>query len=189
MKVLVTTASKHGATAEIGSVIGSLLETEHFKVDVLPPDEVESVEAYDAIVLGSGVYAGHWLKQAKEFVERHEAALKDKPLFVFSSGPVGEPPKESDEPAEARSLETSLRPIDSRVFGGRITGSQLGSFEKLIVKVVKAPMADDRPWEEIAAWAKEIARYLNADEDEQNRKKAEKERLGAVVAATTSVVM
>ena len=188
MKVLVTAASKHGATAEIGSVIGSLLETEHFEVDVLPPDEVESVEGYDAIVLGSGVYAGHWLKPAKEFVERHEADLRDKPLFVFSSCPVGEPPKESDEPAEARSLETSLRPIDSRVFGGRITGSQLGSFEKLIVKVVKAPLADDRPWEEIAAWSKEIARYLNADEDEQNRK-AEKERLGAVVAATTSVVM
>ena len=52
-------------------------------------------------------------------------------------------------------------PIDHRVFGGRLTPSQLGPFEKLIIKVVKAPMIDDRPWEEIADWAKEIARYLH----------------------------
>jgi menaquinone-dependent protoporphyrinogen oxidase len=187
MKVLVTVASKHGATAEIGSVIGSLLEIEHFEVEVRPPDEVESVAGYDAVVLGSGVYAGHWLKPAKEFVDRHEAALREIPLFVFSSGPVGEPPKESDEPAEARALETSLHPIDSRVFGGRITGSQLGPLEKLITKVVKAPMADDRPWEEIAAWSKEIARYLNADDDE--KRKAQVAAFGAVTAATTSVVL
>jgi menaquinone-dependent protoporphyrinogen oxidase len=186
MKVLVTVASKHGATAEIGSVIGSLLETEGLDVDVLPPDEVERLDGYGAVVLGSGVYAGHWLKPAKEFVERHEAALRDLPLFVFSSGPVGEPPKETDEPAEIAAIEASLHPVEHRVFGGRLTGSQLGPFEKLIIKVVKAPFLDDRPWDEIAEWGKEIARYLKAEEAE---KKAETERIGAIVAATTSVVL
>src|SRR5262245_5107506 len=147
MKVLVTAASKHGATAEIAAVIGSLLETEQFEVDVLPPEEVDRMDDYGAVVLGSGVYAGHWLKSAKEFVERHEAGLKERPLFVFSSGPVGAPPKEADEAAEAREIYASLRPIDHRIFSGRLTPSQLGPFEKLIIKVVKAPMLDDRPWE------------------------------------------
>jgi hypothetical protein len=43
----------------------------------------------------------------------------------------------------------------------------VGPFEKIVLKVVKAPLSDDRPWDEIADWAKEIARYLTADEPER----------------------
>ena len=164
MKVLVTTASKHGATAEIGSVIGALLEAEHIEVDVLAPEQVDAVAGYDAVVLGSGVYAGHWLKTAKRFVDRHEDELRELPLFVFSSGPVGAPPKDSDEPAEMAAIDDAIHPVDHRVFGGRLTASQLGPFEKLIIGVVKAPLSDDRPWDEIADWAKEIARYVKGEE-------------------------
>ena len=163
MKVLVTAASKHGATAEIATVIGDVLETQSIEVDVLPPDDVERVDAYDAVVLGSGVYAGHWLKPAKAFIERNETALRERPVFLFSSGPIGEPPKESDEAAEARHADAATGAIDHRVFGGRLTASQLGSFEKLVIRMVKAPLSDDRPWDEIADWAKEIARYLSAE--------------------------
>jgi menaquinone-dependent protoporphyrinogen oxidase len=164
MKVLVTAASKHGATAEIASVIGAVLEAQHLQVDVLAPAFVEDVGRYDAVVLGSGVYAGHWLKPAKEFVDRHEAALRERPVFLFASGPVGAAPKEADEPPEMRAAASLIGANDHRVFGGRITGSQLGPFEKVIVRIVKAPLADDRPWDDIADWAKEIARYLTADE-------------------------
>jgi len=164
MKVLVTAASKHGATAEIGDVIGAVLASEGVEVEVRQPDDVGGLVGYGAVVLGSGVYAGHWLKPAKAFVDRHVSALRERPVFLFSSGPVGEPPKEADIPAEMRAAATTIYAADQRVFGGRITGSQLGPFEKLIVRVVKAPLADDRPWDEIADWAKEIARYLNADE-------------------------
>jgi Flavodoxin domain len=79
MKVLVTAASKHGATAEIASVIAALLEAEHIAVDVLAPEQVDNVAGYDAVVLGSGVYAGHWLKPAKRFVDRHESELRELP--------------------------------------------------------------------------------------------------------------
>jgi menaquinone-dependent protoporphyrinogen oxidase len=142
-------------------VIRAVLEKEGLDVDLIAPEEIERIDAYDAVVLGSGVYAGHWLKPAKEFVQRFEAELRNRPMFVFSSGPVGAHPKDSDEPAEIAAVDASTHPIDHRVFGGRITPSQLGPFEKLIVKVVKAPMIDDRPWDEIAYWAEEIARYLN----------------------------
>jgi len=187
MKVLVTAASKHGATAEIANIIGAVLETEGIEADVHAPEEVDRLEGYDAVVLGSGVYAGHWLKPAKEFVERHEAELRELPFFVFSSGPVGEPPKATDEPAEIDAVDAATHPIDHQIFGGRLTPSQLGPFEKLVIKVVKAPMLDDRPWDEISDWAKEIARYLHTGQAE--REAAERKRRGAITAATTSVVM
>jgi menaquinone-dependent protoporphyrinogen oxidase len=162
MKVLVTAASKHGATAEIARVIGGVLETQHIDVDVLPPDQVELVDGYDAVVLGSGVYAGHWLKPAKAFAATHEFELRARPVFLFSSGPVGAAPKESDVPLDVAAVESATHAIDHRVFGGRLIAGQLGSFEKLIIRVVKAPLSDDRPWDEIADWAKGIARYLRA---------------------------
>lgn len=167
MKVLVTAASKHGATAEIASVIGAVLETAKVEAEVVPPAFVENLQGYDGVVLGSGVYAGHWLKPAKEFIERHEAELRERPVFLFASGPVGAAPKESDVPSEMRAAAALVGATDQRVFGGRITGSQLGPFEKVIVRVVKAPLADDRPWDEIADWAKEIARYLDGTELER----------------------
>ena len=67
-------------------------------------------------------------------------------------------------PPEARRIDVETGAIDHRVFGGRLTASQLGPFEKVVLKVVKAPLSDDRPWDDIADWAKEIARYLTADD-------------------------
>jgi menaquinone-dependent protoporphyrinogen oxidase len=90
MKVLVSAASKHGATSEIAEEIGNAmrgaLEDRQFSgggdelvVDVLLPEQVSSVEDYDAVVLGSAVYAGHWLQSARELAERHAQALSERP--------------------------------------------------------------------------------------------------------------
>jgi menaquinone-dependent protoporphyrinogen oxidase len=98
MKVLVSAASRHGATSEIAEEIGKAL-----RVDVRPAEQVSSVEDYEAVVLGSAVYAGRWLQPARELAERHAGALSERPVWLFSSGPVGEPPK----PAEEESVDVS----------------------------------------------------------------------------------
>jgi menaquinone-dependent protoporphyrinogen IX oxidase len=56
-------------------------------------EQVREVDGYDAVVLGSAVYAGHWLKPAREPVGRLGTFLADRPVWLFSSGPVGDPPK------------------------------------------------------------------------------------------------
>ena len=42
----------------------------------------------------------------------------------------------------------------------------MARFERLVTMVVHAD-GDFRPWDDIADWAKEIARYLTADESER----------------------
>ena len=160
MKVLVSAASRHGATAEIADVIADILRASHIDADVIAPDDVTSVEAYDAVILGSGVYAGHWLEPAKAFVARHREALIEMPVFLFSSGPLGDPPKPAEEPGDAREMEESTFAMDQRVFAGRLTHDQLSRPERLVATVVRAPHGDFRPWDDIADWAHEIARYL-----------------------------
>jgi menaquinone-dependent protoporphyrinogen oxidase len=82
MKVLVSAASKYGATSEIAEEIGKTLRealrdrdvgVDDVLVEVRPAEEVSSVDDYNAVVLGSAVYAGHWLEGARGLAKRHAA--------------------------------------------------------------------------------------------------------------------
>ncbi len=161
MRVLVTAASRHGSTAEIAEIIAGVLRSADIETDVLAPEHVATVVGYDAVILGSAVYGGHWLDPAKAFVIRHQEDLVRRPVFLFSSGPLGDPLKPPEEPDDAYAIEDSIRSMDLRVFAGRLTKSQLSRSERLIVRLNGASDGDFRPWDDIADWAMEIARYLN----------------------------
>src|SRR5690606_39083698 len=79
-RVLVSAASKHGATAEIAAEIARELWAAGVETELLAPEAVQTLDGVDACVLGSGVYAGHWLKPAKAVVERHGEALRTRPV-------------------------------------------------------------------------------------------------------------
>ncbi len=167
MRVLVSAASKHGATAEIGERLGATLRERGFNVTVATPESALPGDSYDGIVLGSGVYAGHWLKDAKALVERIAACDPVPPTWLFSSGPLGDPPKPDEDPVDVAAIVETLPPVEHRIFSGKIDKSRLGFGEKAIMIAVRAPDGDYRDWDEIAAWAGEIARSLNADTADQ----------------------
>jgi menaquinone-dependent protoporphyrinogen oxidase len=89
MKVLVTYASRHGATAGIAERIAAGLRSAGLPTDLSPVTDVDDVTAYDAFVIGGAAYMFHWLKDATAFVKRHRARLADRPVWLFSSGPLG----------------------------------------------------------------------------------------------------
>ena len=76
MQILVTVASRHGATAEIGSAIADALRADGHVVDELAPEDVVDVAAYDAVVLGSAVYTAHWLPAARDLAARLADGLR-----------------------------------------------------------------------------------------------------------------
>lgn len=160
MKILVTTASKHGATAEIGDAIAGKLREHEFEVETQEPGDITSLEGYDAVVLGSAVYAGRWMDTARRFSERHHATLRQLPVWLFSSGPIGNPPQPEEEPADGKRLRAELDARDHRVFAGRVNNADLGWVERTITKMVKAPDGDFRDFDTIRIWATEIAAHL-----------------------------
>ena len=168
MKVLVSAASKHGATAEVAEEIGTALRgallnerggigSGEVTVDVLPAERVNSVEDYDVVVLGSAVYAGHWLEGAREFSERHADALAERPTWLFSVGPVGEPPKPEEDPVDVGPILEATKAREHRIFAGKLDRRALGFAEKAIVLALRAPEGDFRDWEDIREWALGIA--------------------------------
>jgi menaquinone-dependent protoporphyrinogen oxidase len=156
-KVLVTAASKHGATAEIAQAIAEVLAGNGLDPAVVPPDEVHDVDPYHAVVLGSAVYAGHWLKPARALADRCAAALRARPVWLFSSGPVGDPAKPDEDPVDVAELLTVTGARDHRLFAGKLTRKQLSFPERAIVSALHVPDGDFRDWPEIRRWAAEIA--------------------------------
>ena len=84
--ILVTYASKYGATREIAEKIGEDLRLAGLGVDVLPVDDVRELDPYKAVILGSAVYIGKWQKEAEVFLKANEQSLADRPTWIFSSG-------------------------------------------------------------------------------------------------------
>jgi menaquinone-dependent protoporphyrinogen oxidase len=106
--VLVSAASGHGSTCEIARVIGQTLFNDNIAVDMIPPAAVDSIEDYDAVILGSAVYEGHWMAPAKGFAIRFNDQLATRPVWLFSSGPVGAPSPKIGRAVEQEPADVSV---------------------------------------------------------------------------------
>jgi menaquinone-dependent protoporphyrinogen oxidase len=162
MKVLVTAASKYGATGEIAVAIAEALSDRGIDATAIPPEEVGSVEDYDAVVLGSAVYAGRWLKPARELVDRSGEAFASRPVWLFSSGPIGDPPKPEEDPVDVADLMESTKAREHRVFAGELVKRRLSFGDKAIAMAFRAQEGDFREWAEIKEWASAIADALES---------------------------
>lgn len=169
MRVLVAYASKAGSTKGIAEFVGERLRRHGIEVDVQGVDSVRSPVGYDAFVIGSAVYMGHWLKEARQFVSRNRPALASRPVWLFSSGPTGTKAtdakgrdlREVSGPTEIDELRGWLNPRDHRVFFGAFFRENLkgatGWFARWIPKDADG---DFRNWDEIGSWADGIAEAL-----------------------------
>ena len=174
MHVLVAYATRHGATAGIAVRVAATLRTEGLDAEVRPVSEVDDLAPFDAVVLGGAAYMFHWLKDATAFARRHRVALRERPVWLFSSGPLGtdevddkgQHVRETSRPREFVELTDLLRPRDEQVFFGAFDpgARPIGLGERMVRHLPAArnalPAGDFRNWQEIDAWAKGIAADL-----------------------------
>jgi menaquinone-dependent protoporphyrinogen oxidase len=163
MKVLVAAASRHGATQEIAEAIGRTLAANAVDVDVRPIDQVGEFASYDGFVLGSAVYMGRWLEPARDFVDAHTAELSARPVWLFSSGPIGDPPKPAaDDAVQIDPIAAATNARGHRLFAGKLDKSALGFGERAVAVAFRVAEGDYRDWAEIEVWAREIAVSFDA---------------------------
>jgi menaquinone-dependent protoporphyrinogen oxidase len=162
MRILISAASKHGSTHEIAEHITETFVDRGLQTEIVDPEWVTNLEGYDAVILGSAVYAASWRKDAADFVERLGAELRTRPVWLFSSGPLGD---EEDQILELRHLDQLMETSGARShtwFAGKLDKDDLNFAEKTIIKMVKAPYGDYRQWAEIDEWTNSIADELTA---------------------------
>jgi menaquinone-dependent protoporphyrinogen oxidase len=161
-RVLVAVASRYGSTREIAQAIAEVLSARGLDVTLSDAEQATQLDAYDAFVLGSGVYAGHWLRPAQELIEKNRELLASLPVWLFSSGPVGEPPLPKEHPVDVRALEEAVSPRGHEVFAGRVDRKRLNFAEKAIVIALRVPDGDFRDWQAIRRWAEDVAAELQS---------------------------
>lgn len=166
MKVLIAVASRHGATAEIAEHVATGLVAAGHEATVLDVTHGhhggDVVAGFDAVIVGSAIYEGHWLRGARHFVLDHAVALQAAPVWFFSSGPIGDDEHVAVDTHKIVELEHAVDAIEHRVFSGRLVRSELGRMERWIVDVVRAKDGDFRDWSAIESWAAGIGAELDA---------------------------
>jgi len=174
--VLVAYASRHGATQGIAERIAATLSDAGVPAEARPAASITSIAGYDAFVIGSAAYLFHWLKDASRFVQRNRTVLAARPVWLFSSGPIGtdavdkegRDQKVATIPKEIAGLVDTLHAREHRVFFGAYERDRapIGLTERLVSLMPAArdgfPAGDFRDWPEIEAWATSIARELQA---------------------------
>lgn len=180
MKVLVAYASRAGSTKGIAEFIGDKLRERGLQVDVEEASSVRDAGTYEAYVVGSAVYMFRWMKEAKNFVSKNQRFLSVRPVWLFSSGPVGTSKTDAkgrdlldvavSGPKEIDELRRSLKPRDHKVFFGVLDGSRLTGATGMTYRLMcrsetireSMPEGDFRDWREIEAWADGVADALLA---------------------------
>lgn len=162
--VVIAAASRHGSTAQIAARIESTMRRElstDWIVRLADLADPRPFEGADAVVLGSAVYLGHWLRPAITALH----AVKDAPLldlWLFSTGPISDDVIENTRIITADEMVDSGCAADHVVFAGRIDVTELSRWERLVVRALGVVSADRRDWQAVDDWAIDIADQLTA---------------------------
>ncbi|MGV9452506.1 flavodoxin domain-containing protein [Streptomyces sp. NPDC003635] len=162
-KVLVAYGTTNGSTAEIAEAVAAVLTKEGCAARALPASTVNGVTDYDAVVVGGGLYAGRWHKDARRFLRHHRAALADRPLWLFSSGPLDPSASERDIPP-VPGVRRAMARLDARgheTFGGCLREGAKGRIATMILRNGKG--GDFRDFDRIEEWAAEVAADLTRE--------------------------
>jgi menaquinone-dependent protoporphyrinogen oxidase len=158
--VLIAYATRHGATKEIAETVRDTLVGRGLRAVATPVQDVGGLGGFDAVILGSAVYMGRWMKGARAFAEEQHEVLSGKNVWLFSSGPVGPDSENAEEPWGIGEIQSALGAHSHQMFAGKLDKAELGMTERAVIRMVKAPEGDYRDWDEIRDWANKIADQL-----------------------------
>ncbi|WP_136646642.1 flavodoxin domain-containing protein [Tabrizicola sp. YIM 78059] len=162
-KVLVAYATRTGSTAEVAEAIAKRFCAAGLAAEVRQVDQVAGLEGYSAVVLGSAVRFATWLPEMTGFLSAQRAALAKVPVAFFTMHmlALGEDAAALAERARyTASARAIVTPADEVFLAGKIDPARLSLIDRLLVRMVKAPLGDRRDWQKIDAWADSLVRRL-----------------------------
>ena len=168
-KILVTYATCSGSTAGVAEVIGKSLAEGEAQVDMLPMSAVKDLTLYQAVVAGSAIQNKQWLPEAMQFIQAHQAELRQKPFAAFlvcmtlamRNGETYRP-FVAEFMAPVRAL---VQPVSQGLFAGALDIRKVPSASdrfkfRLSVLFGIWKEGDQRDWEAIRIWAESLRPQL-----------------------------
>lgn len=158
-RVLVAYASKLGSTAAIAETMAQVLRDGGHQAVAMPARDVQSLDDWDAVILGSAIYAAFWQKDARRFTERFHDELARRPLWLFSGGPLDRRLAKGDLPITPHGAEITagLGARAHRTFGGRLAPD--ADVDPHVLQTHH--IGDFRDWRSIVDYAYSIGQELD----------------------------
>lgn len=166
-KILVTYATTHGSTREVAGVVAETMRSRGLQVEVEPVQQVRSLDAYQAVVLGVPLYMFRWQNSGRRFLSRHRRQLcNGTPIAIFTGGATADEKGKVDDDAKEvirKSVDKELakfdwlKPLSVEIIGGRFDPEHLRFPWNLIPALKQTPANDQRDWQAIRAWAGSLA--------------------------------
>ncbi len=174
LRALVVYGTRWGGTVKVAEKIGDVLSNQGIPTRIVDAKNPPDIKQYDLVIVGSGISAGNWTKDAVCFLKNNAAELRKKKtaLFVSCGAVEKEDQKERDADYDlllgAVARKYGLSPVSYGFFGGILDfKAKYTLFEGLIVTLSKNKLRrlgidtskpyDFRDWNQIEAWAKTIA--------------------------------
>jgi menaquinone-dependent protoporphyrinogen oxidase len=156
---LIADASRTGTT-EIAQAIGRDLRGPGMRVDVLPAIKADRMEGYDALIIGSAVRFGIWLRHlARRRAGRSCAAIAPNrsgarsPASRCTCSRAARARRTAPSAPPTPMLRALLTPSVEAFFLTALLPERRSFLDKMAVRVVGAPLKYLRDGRVIAAWA------------------------------------
>ena len=158
MLVLVVYASKRGGTAELARMVGKSFAERGWSVEVRPAADVTTVTGADAVIVGGSLYMNRWHRDAVRFVKQHAAALRELPVWFFSSGPLDDSARAGDlaPVRQVQALAASIEIKGHMTFGGRLLPDAKGL---VAGRMAKTYAGDWRDPQQVREWVHQICTH------------------------------
>lgn len=172
--VLIGYRSRYGSTEEIAHDMASTLREMGINADAidLKKGTKEMVlDAYDLVLVGSGIMAGRWTKEPLNFIKKNLSTLLEKRVALFVVCAYAANPEMYDV-VQTQFLDKiiekfpGLSPVSTAYFGGVL---DLNKYNRLVRKMVEAMIRqqsgsdeeiperiDFRDWDKIREWTKSL---------------------------------
>ena len=164
MRVLVVVASRHGSTLELAQAMGQTLRSRGVTAEIHGADEVPASGPGRSRTSTASSWAAPCIPSAgwsrpPGSSPKHTLALRRRPVWLFSSGAVGNPDMHLG-PVELDELRELTGAREHRVFPGRLDENELDAQERRVVDELGAGGGDYRDWAAVRAWAAHVADVL-----------------------------
>ena len=157
--VLVAYLSKAGSTKEVAEEIGKIFNTNGIETDIKELTAVQNLDRYSGIIVGAPINGFRWLPEAEKFIEDNKERLKNLPTSYFMLSYLLKTGRDSLKKKMKNTLskaKTIVTPVSTGLFGGKVD-KNFPAVARVMFGVKKEAPLDARDWDEIRAWATELA--------------------------------
>jgi menaquinone-dependent protoporphyrinogen oxidase len=167
MRILIAYGTKRGATQGLAQMLAAAMEQRGAQVVTTAADDVRDLTGFDAVVVGGSLYMGRWHKDSVRMVKRLAEPLRQVPVWLFSSGPIGDEAAEHPDVPPVDKVAGLMERVGARghmTFAGALAPDASGL---IAAKMAQSMSGDWRDPEAIDAWAEQIVGSVQIDRADQ----------------------